>query len=270
VDDEATEDEDEDEEEDDDDESGDGNNAYCEVCNGVGELVCCDFCECSYHGPKCLNAKAEDLPDPWKCPKCTGTLATVKAEYKKRRQERKMAKEGKRATGKRAAKAEDSDEDGEDQGVSVKGKPQKGKPEKRGKSKKILDSDDEMEDVDEDDGDEDEDEDDSDFEDEDSDAKPAKAPVVPRGTRLTRVYTQLLGRDIQAASTHSRACARVRRHTKAVACEATWPWQQRSQRSSYIGVRLTLNVATTLTHREWRLNWAYQSALRRGDHAWQP
>ena len=110
------------------------------MCKDGGDLVCCDFCECSYHGPKCLNAKVEDLPDPWKCPKCIGTLATVTAEYKKRKQKRK-----KRAQGQRDA------EDEEDQGVSLKGKPKKGKAEKERKSYKILDSDLEMETVDEDD-----------------------------------------------------------------------------------------------------------------------
>jgi hypothetical protein len=42
--------------------SQDGNNDYCEVCKEGGDLVCCDFCECCYHGPECLNSKAEDLP----------------------------------------------------------------------------------------------------------------------------------------------------------------------------------------------------------------
>ena len=120
----------------------DENNDYCEVCKGFGNLVCCDFCECSYHGPKCLNAKAEDLPDPWKCPKCMGALATVTAEYKKRKQKRR-----KRAQGQIDAEDEDSDEDAEDQGVSLKGKPKKGKAEKGRKNRKILDSDLEMETV---------------------------------------------------------------------------------------------------------------------------
>ena len=124
----------------------DENNDYCEVCKGFGDLVCCDVCECSYHGPKCLNAKVEDLPDPWKCPKCIGTLATVTAEYKKRKKKRR-----KRAQGQRDAEDEDSDEDAEDQGVSLKGKPKKGKAEKGRKNRKILDSDLEMETVDEDD-----------------------------------------------------------------------------------------------------------------------
>jgi len=80
-------DEDEDEE---DEEEDDGNNDYCEICKGEsGELVCCDFCPSAYHGRKCLNAKAEDLPDPYKCPKCTGELAKFKAEYIKRKRDKK-------------------------------------------------------------------------------------------------------------------------------------------------------------------------------------
>ena len=71
----------------------DSSNDYCEVCGGTrGELVCCDFCECAYHGPKCLGAKAQDLPDPYKCPKCDGTLTAVKAAYEQKKQQKMETK----------------------------------------------------------------------------------------------------------------------------------------------------------------------------------
>ena len=74
----------EEEEEEEEEEDVDMNNDYCEVCGGHGELVCCDFCECAYHGLKCLGSKAEDLPDIYKCPKCTGQLEEVKLALKVR------------------------------------------------------------------------------------------------------------------------------------------------------------------------------------------
>lgn len=87
-------DEDGSEKEDDDDEeeeAEDTNNNYCEVCGGgSGELVCCDFCECAYHDFKCLNVKSDDLCDPWTCPQCAGNLPKIKADYKKRRKQRKL------------------------------------------------------------------------------------------------------------------------------------------------------------------------------------
>ena len=69
----------------------DDNNDWCEICGGEGELVCCDFCECAFHA-KCLDVKADDLPDPYKCPKCEGTLKEVKAEYKKREAKKEAKK----------------------------------------------------------------------------------------------------------------------------------------------------------------------------------
>ena len=162
-------------------EEDDGNNDYCEVCRGGGELVCCDFCECAYHGLKCLNAEAEDLPDPYKCPKCTGDLENVKAEYEKRRAEKKLAKKQKQAHG----KARRGESDGEDDPLLRK---QGG-----GKRKKrVIDSDDEMQDAaddeeesDDDDGGSGSDSDAADDEDFDT-CEPNKATATGR-RRLTRV-----------------------------------------------------------------------------------
>jgi hypothetical protein len=58
----------------------DKNNNHCEVCEDGGDLVCCDFCVCAYH-EHCLRAKAEDLPDPYKCPKCTGDFNRLVNQY---------------------------------------------------------------------------------------------------------------------------------------------------------------------------------------------
>jgi len=136
----------------------DGSNEYCEVCGGSGELVCCDFCPCAYHGLKCLGSKAEDLPDPYKCPKCTGDLQTAKAAYRKRQNEKKLAKEQKRS--KPTANSRDAASD-----------------------------DDEMQDADDDE----EDDDDEDADDEDDDEDDASDDDIAnhdgprRGQRLTRV-----------------------------------------------------------------------------------
>jgi len=58
----------------------DHNKDYCEICTDGGELICCDECPCAYH-ETCLGAKAEDLPDPYKCPKCMGTLEQMIREF---------------------------------------------------------------------------------------------------------------------------------------------------------------------------------------------
>jgi len=74
----------------DDEVSEDTSNNHCEVCGGGrGELVCCDFCECAYHDIKCLNVKADELFDPWACPKCAGNLTQVMDDYKLRKRKRK-------------------------------------------------------------------------------------------------------------------------------------------------------------------------------------
>lgn len=162
-------------------EEDDGNNDYCEVCRGGGELVCCDFCECAYHGLKCLNAEAEDLPDPYKCPKCTGDLEIVKAEYEKRRAEKKLAKKQKQAHGK--AKRGESD-GGDDPLLRKKGG---GKRKKR-----VIDSDDEMQDSadDEEESDDDDGASDSDSDaadDDDFDARESNIATATDRRRLTRV-----------------------------------------------------------------------------------
>jgi len=58
----------------------DHNHEYCEVCNDGGDLICCDVCPCAYH-EHCLRAKAEDLPDPYKCPQCTGEFDKLLNQY---------------------------------------------------------------------------------------------------------------------------------------------------------------------------------------------
>lgn len=178
------------------DEEEDGNNDYCEVCKGGGELVCCDFCECAYHGLKCLNARAEDLPDPYECPKCTGELATYKAEYKKRRMERKRAKRQMQESGKGRGKGSlEAEGEGGDEQVPRKSGV------KKGKRRQVVDSDDEMQDVaddEESDGGGESDEDasggssssDGGGDDESDASEPRKAPAPGRMRRLTRVQTE--------------------------------------------------------------------------------
>jgi hypothetical protein len=58
----------------------DHNDDFCAVCHDGGDLVCCDNCSCAYH-EHCLRAKAEDLPDPWHCPKCTGDFQKLFLQY---------------------------------------------------------------------------------------------------------------------------------------------------------------------------------------------
>ena len=77
----------------------DGNNDDCELCGmgdddaEKGELICCDFCECVYHS-SCLDKRVEDLPEEYRCPKCCGTLAEVKADYARRQQKRESMATG--------------------------------------------------------------------------------------------------------------------------------------------------------------------------------
>ncbi|KAG7386123.1 hypothetical protein PHYPSEUDO_000630 [Phytophthora pseudosyringae] len=75
-DDEETEDESYREEEEDDEGEGgsdselDTNLDFCEVCQGAGDLVCCDKCPRSYH-LKCLHMTENDLPEgDWQCDEC--------------------------------------------------------------------------------------------------------------------------------------------------------------------------------------------------------
>ena len=179
------------EREDGDNEEEDGSNDYCEVCGGGGELVCCDFCECAYHGPKCLNAKAEDLPEPYKCPKCSGTLEAVKLDYEQRK---KARRDKKRATREDEGKNDD----------------------KAGKRKKILrleDSSDEMQDADDesehdvdDESDDNEDDDDDDDFGSDADLEVKRKPLVVTGRqRLTRGMREALGEPLIAQRRLKRA-----------------------------------------------------------------
>ena len=123
---ESEEEDEDDAEEEDDDEEEDGHKDYCEISGKGGELVMCDFCECCYL-PECLGVKtADELPDPYKCPKCCGKLDKFKAEWKKK----KLAK-----MGQKSAKDEGSDE--EDGKVARK----------RSRLRPQQDSDDEMQDA---------------------------------------------------------------------------------------------------------------------------
>ncbi|CAI5742990.1 unnamed protein product [Peronospora destructor] len=48
----------------------DTNLDYCEVCQGAGDLVCCDKCPRSFH-LKCLHMTETDLPEgDWQCNEC--------------------------------------------------------------------------------------------------------------------------------------------------------------------------------------------------------
>ncbi|KAI9895848.1 hypothetical protein PsorP6_018616 [Peronosclerospora sorghi] len=48
----------------------DTNLDYCEVCQGAGDLVCCDKCPRSFH-LKCLRMTENDLPEGyWQCDEC--------------------------------------------------------------------------------------------------------------------------------------------------------------------------------------------------------
>ncbi|KAG2791073.1 hypothetical protein PC129_g10366 [Phytophthora cactorum] len=48
----------------------DANLDFCEVCQGAGDLVCCDKCPRSYH-LKCLHMTENDLPEgDWQCAEC--------------------------------------------------------------------------------------------------------------------------------------------------------------------------------------------------------
>uniref|UniRef100_A0AAV1UL89 Uncharacterized protein n=1 Tax=Peronospora matthiolae TaxID=2874970 RepID=A0AAV1UL89_9STRA len=48
----------------------DANLDYCEVCEGPGDLVCCDKCPRSFH-LKCLHMTETDLPEgDWQCSEC--------------------------------------------------------------------------------------------------------------------------------------------------------------------------------------------------------
>ncbi|CAK7326060.1 unnamed protein product [Dovyalis caffra] len=48
----------------------DGNYYECVICNYGGDLLCCDFCPCTYH-LQCLNPPLECIPPgSWQCPNC--------------------------------------------------------------------------------------------------------------------------------------------------------------------------------------------------------
>ena len=61
----------------------DGNLYYCVICNGFGDVVCCDGCPNVYH-PKCVPTGSssrialENDEEPWYCPDCIDKKDTAK------------------------------------------------------------------------------------------------------------------------------------------------------------------------------------------------
>lgn len=57
----------------------DGNQYFCQVCRGFGDVVCCDGCPRVYH-PECVPLESKSRisldndDDPWYCPKCIEKL----------------------------------------------------------------------------------------------------------------------------------------------------------------------------------------------------
>ena len=146
------------------------------MCGDGGDLVCCDFCACAYHGPECLQTTVDELPDPWECPKCAGTLATFKELHRTKKKSRRRAKKGGKETEGRATEVE------EDEKVMTGAK-------RRGKNQKkwVLESDsDANSDADENDDNEDEDDD---FDQSGSDSDQDRINKKPARQRLTRVGT---------------------------------------------------------------------------------
>jgi len=47
----------------------DQHNDACEVCDQVGDLLCCDTCTLVYH-VRCLDPPLKKVPDFWPCPEC--------------------------------------------------------------------------------------------------------------------------------------------------------------------------------------------------------
>jgi hypothetical protein len=45
----------------------DGNVSHCDLCQKLGDLICCDKCPRAFHA-SCLDQK--EFPDPWECPRC--------------------------------------------------------------------------------------------------------------------------------------------------------------------------------------------------------
>jgi len=46
-------------------------NSLCQACGGIGDLLCCDFCNLVYH-THCLSPPLIDIPEgKWACPMCS-------------------------------------------------------------------------------------------------------------------------------------------------------------------------------------------------------
>lgn len=81
----------------------DGNNFYCEICNGVGEIVCCDGCPKVFHH-FCLEEGTpsrialDNDEDPWYCPDCLSEN-NKEAPSSSRRSSRRLCSECRQSTG---------------------------------------------------------------------------------------------------------------------------------------------------------------------------
>jgi len=79
----------------------DGNQFYCQVCKGFGQIVCCDGCPKVYH-PDCIpledpsRQSLDQDDDPWYCPECMNAKTRLRndgsgKEEKKRSTRRNSA-----------------------------------------------------------------------------------------------------------------------------------------------------------------------------------
>lgn len=66
----------------------DGNQYYCQVCRGFGDVVCCDGCPRVYHRTCVPSGPSRDAldndEDPWFCPQCIGKKKSRRAEKEDR------------------------------------------------------------------------------------------------------------------------------------------------------------------------------------------
>lgn len=56
----------------------------CEVCNEMGNLLCCDSCKLAYH-THCLSPPITSVPEgDWACPECVAAGMSAQALAKVR------------------------------------------------------------------------------------------------------------------------------------------------------------------------------------------
>eukprot|EP00977_Amphora_coffeiformis_P019560 scaffold7349_cov173-Amphora_coffeaeformis.AAC.41 len=75
----------------------DGNQFYCQVCQGFGDVVCCDGCPSVFH-PHCVpqgpsKDSLDNNEDPWFCPNCIIKMKPIKVE----KQPKKVEKQARRS-----------------------------------------------------------------------------------------------------------------------------------------------------------------------------